>query len=205
MNILLIVIGMVLSYLLGAIPSAYIITKLIAGKDIRKIGSGNVGATNALRTLGKLPGIIVLCVDILKGLAAVTIIALLISTKIDMPIEILKALFGLMAVLGHVFNVFLKFNGGKGVATSAGVMLGVAPVSLLIAAILFIIIVITTKYVSFASMVSSIMIPFFLLWAKAHYSYVVLGALLCVIIVSKHKSNIKRLLCGRERKVFEKK
>lgn len=205
MNIFWIVSGVILSYLIGAIPTAYIITRVLSGKDIRKIGSGNVGATNALRVLGKLPGIIVLAVDILKGLAAVTILAAFISSKITLPIESTKALFGLFAVTGHIFNVFLKFKGGKGVATSAGVMLGIAPPALLIGALFFITIVVVTKYVSLGSIVSSVIIPFFLLWTKSHYSYVVLSAILCVIIVAKHKSNIKRLLGGREGKVFEKK
>ena len=205
MNIFWIVSGVILSYLIGAIPTAYIITRVLSGKDIRKIGSGNVGATNALRVLGKLPGIIVLAVDILKGLAAVTILAAFISSKITLPIESTKALFGLFAVTGHIFNVFLKFKGGKGVATSAGVMLGIAPPALLIGALFFITIVVVTKYVSLGSIVSSVIIPFFLLWTKSHYSYVVLSAILCVIIVAKHKTNIKRLLGGREGKVFEKK
>ena len=204
MNIFWIVTGLSLSYLIGAIPTAYILTRLLSGKDIRNLGSGNVGATNALRVLGKLPGIIVLVIDVLKGVVAVTILASLISLKIDLPVELIRALFGLFAVFGHIFNVFLKFKGGKGVATSAGVMLGIAPQALLIGAIFFIIILAATKYVSLGSIVSSIVIPFFLLWTKSHYSYVVLSAVLCIIIVVKHKSNINRLLCGREGKVFEK-
>ncbi len=205
MNIFWIIVGSILSYLLGAIPSAYLITKLLSGKDIRNIGSGNVGATNALRILGKLPGFIVLCVDILKGLAAVTILVAFIAMKVNISVELLRALFGLIAVTGHISNVFLKFKGGKGVATSVGVILGIAPMSLLGAAICFVIIVAATKYVSLGSIISSILIPFFLLWTKAHASYVVLSALLCIIIVAKHKANIKRLLCGRERKAFEEK
>ncbi|MFH1094194.1 MAG: glycerol-3-phosphate 1-O-acyltransferase PlsY [Candidatus Omnitrophota bacterium] len=205
MNIIWILAGLSLSYLIGAIPTAYIITKIVSGKDIRKMGSGNVGATNALRVAGKLPGIIVLVVDLLKGLAAVTILASFIAAKITLPVEIIRALFGLLTVSGHIFNVFLRFKGGKGVATSAGVMLGVAPQALFFGLILFIIIVAVTKYVSIGSIVSSMIITFFLLWTKAHYSYVVLSAVLCIIIVSKHKSNIKRLLSGREGKVFYKK
>ncbi len=205
MNIFWIVTGLSLSYLIGAIPTAYILTRALSGKDIRNLGSGNVGATNALRVLGKLPGIIILAADVLKGVVAVTILASLISLKITLPVELIRALFGISAVSGHIFNVFLKFKGGKGVATSAGVILGIAPQALFAGAIFFIIIVAVTKYVSLGSIVSSVIIPFFLLWTHSHYSYVVLSAVLCVIIVAKHKSNIKRLLCGRERKVFEKK
>ena len=205
MNIFWIVSGIVVSYLIGAIPTAYIITRVISGKDIRKMGSGNVGATNALRVMGRLPGIIVLVADILKGLAAVTILASLFAAKITLPIEVIRALFGLFAVTGHIFNAFLKFKGGKGVATSAGVMLGIAPVGLLIGALCFMAIVAFTKYVSMGSIVSSVIIPFFLLWNRSHNSYVVLSCILCIIIVAKHKANIKRLLSGREGKVFEKK
>ena len=205
MNIFWIVTGLSLSYLIGAIPTAYILTRALSGKDIRNLGSGNVGATNALRVLGKLPGIIILAADVLKGVVAVTILASLISLKITLPVELIRALFGISAVSGHIFNVFLKFKGGKGVATSAGVILGIAPQALFAGAIFFTIIVAVTKYVSLGSIVSSVIIPFFLLWTHSHYSYVVLSAVLCVIIVAKHKSNIKRLLCGRERKVFEKK
>ncbi len=205
MNIFWIVTGLLSSYLIGAIPTAYILTRVLSGKDIRNMGSGNVGATNALRVLGKLPGIIVLVIDVLKGVVAVTLLATLLWGKIALPVELIRALFGLFAVIGHIFNVFLKFKGGKGVATSAGVLLGIVPQALLIGAIFFIIIVAVTKYVSLGSIVCSIVIPFFLLWTKSHYSYVVLSALLCIIIVAKHKSNINRLLCGRERKVFEKK
>lgn len=205
MNIVLLITGMALSYLVGAIPTAYIITRVLSGKDIRKMGSGNVGATNTLRVLGKLPGVIVLCVDILKGVIAVTIVANFFAGRIDLSVELIRALFGLLAVIGHIFNVFLKFKGGKGVATSAGVMLAIAPMGLLLGLLFFIIILVLTKYVSLGSIVCSIIIPFFLLWTKAHFSYIVLSALLCIIIVAKHKANIKRLLCGRERKVFEKK
>ncbi|MCG2712416.1 MAG: glycerol-3-phosphate 1-O-acyltransferase PlsY [Candidatus Omnitrophica bacterium] len=205
MNIFWIGTGLLLSYLIGAIPTAYIITKVVLGKDIRKMGSGNIGATNTLRVAGKLPGVIVLVADVLKGVAAVTILAFFVLEKVTLPVELIRSLFGLAAVCGHILNVFLRFKGGKGVAVSAGVMLGVAPQALLIGIIFFIIIVAVTKYVSLGSILSSIVIPFFLLWTKAHYSYVVLSAVLCVIIVAKHKPNIKRLLCGREGKVFEKK
>ena len=205
MNIFWIITGLIFSYLLGTIPSAYIVTRIISGKDIRGLGSGNVGATNALRAVGKLPAFIVLCADILKGLAAVTVLASFIALKIDMPIELIRALFGFMSVAGHIFNVFLKFKGGKGVATSAGVLLGITPLGLLAGAIVFVVIVTATKYVSAGSIASAVIIPFFLLWTKAHYSYIVLSAVLCIVIVAKHKANINRLMCGRERKAFGKK
>ncbi len=197
--------GLLLSYLLGAIPTAYIFTMVLSGKDIRKMGSGNVGATNALRVLGKLPGVLVLVLDVLKGVVAVSVLASIISAKVTLPVELIRALFGFFVVSGHIFNVFLNFKGGKGVATSTGVLLVLAPHALFAGAIFFIIIVAVTKYVSLGSILGSMIIPFFLLWTGSHYCYVVLSAVLCIIIVAKHKSNIKRLLSGRERKVFEKK
>ena len=192
--------GIILSYLLGSVPTAYLVAKHWGGIDIREHGSGNVGATNALR----VPGIIVLLLDILKGVLAVTLFSLLISPEL-VTLEIVKASFGLAAVCGHVFNVFLKFKGGKGVATSVGVLLGVAVLPVFVGIFFFLIIVGITKVVSLGSMVACIVIPFAIFFSGGHYAYVILSACLCVLIVAKHKSNIKRLLSGRERKVFNKK
>ena len=205
MNFVLIIGGMAVSYLLGTISTAYILVRLIKGKDIREFGSGNAGATNALRVLGKIPGFIVLVLDILKGVIAVTLIAGFIGQRADISIEIIKSLFGLSAVCGHVFNVFLGFKGGKGVATGAGVLISLNPLSVLWGVIVFIVIVAWSKYVSLGSIVCSILIPFFMLIMHSPYPYTVLAALLCIIIVAKHKANINRLLTGRERKVFSKK
>jgi glycerol-3-phosphate acyltransferase PlsY len=114
-------------------------------------------------------------------------------------------LIGLSVVCGHIFNVFLKFKGGKGVATSAGVLLCLSPAAVLAGIAVFLIVVGVTKYVSLGSIICSILIPFFMLGLKAPYAFVILASILCVIIVAKHKANINRLLTGRERKVFGKK
>ncbi|MCP4649860.1 MAG: glycerol-3-phosphate 1-O-acyltransferase PlsY [PVC group bacterium] len=197
--------GIIFSYLCGAIPAAYIAAKFLKGVDIREYGSGNVGATNALRTLGKLPGILVLLFDILKGVFAVTILSRIFMPESGFSIELVKAVLGVSVVSGHVFNVFLRMKGGKGVATSAGVLLGLAPTSILMGAIIFFITVGVTRYVSLGSILSSIGIPFYMFLSGEHYSYVIASALLCILIVAKHKSNIKRLITRSERKVFNKK
>ncbi len=196
--------GAVLSYLLGAVPIAYLFVKAIKGIDIREYGSGNVGATNALRVLGKMPGFLVLFLDILKGFLAVTLLGHIFLKFSGMSPEIIRPVFGLAVVSGHVFNVFLKFKGGRGVSTSLGVLLGVAPESALIGIVIFLITVTLTKYVSLGSILAGIIIPFHMLITKCAYTYIVLSSLLCIIIVIKHKANIKRLITGRERKIFKK-
>ncbi|MBU1043681.1 MAG: glycerol-3-phosphate 1-O-acyltransferase PlsY [Candidatus Omnitrophica bacterium] len=205
MDIFLVLLGIVGAYLLGTVSSAYILVKIVKGEDIRECGSGNAGATNAARVLGKLPGFLVLVFDILKGIIAVVFIANFIVQRVDIALPIIKALLGLSVVCGHVFNVFLQFKGGKGVATSAGVLLCLCPIAVLFGMIIFLAVVIITKYVSLGSIVCSILIPFLMLGFKAPYAYVILASILCVIIVAKHKANINRLLTGRERKAFGKK
>ncbi len=205
MSIFIVLLGIVLAYLLGTVSSAYILVKILKGEDIRECGSGNVGATNAARVLGKIPGLLVLVLDVIKGVIAVIFIAHFIGQRVDISLEIIKALLGLSVVCGHIFNVFLKFKGGKGVATSAGVLLCLSPIAVLSGMAVFLIVVSFTKYVSLGSIICSILIPFFMLGLKAPYAFVILASILCVIIVAKHKANINRLLTGRERKVFGKK
>jgi len=200
----LIIIGILLSYFIGSIPTAYIFVKVITGMDIRKHGSGNVGATNAARVLGKLPAFFVLVLDIFKGIFAVTILAGIFISRVDAPPELIKAVFGFSVVCGHVFNIFMRFKGGKGVATSTGVFIGVAPLAVLAGAVCFLITVFFTRYVSLGSVIASVVIPFYMLAAKYPNFYIVLSALVCIIIAAKHKANIKRLLMGTERKVFKK-
>lgn len=205
MSILIVLLGIVLAYLLGTVSLAYILVKMLKGEDIRECGSGNVGATNTARILGKLPGFLVLVVDVLKGVIAVVVIGNFIGQRVEISLPIIKSLFGLAVVLGHIFNVFLNFKGGKGVATGAGVLFCLSPIAVFFGMLVFFLIVLSTQYVSLGSILSSILIPFFMMGLKAPYPYVILASILCVIIVAKHKENINRLLTGRERKVFVKK
>ncbi len=198
--VLKIILGIIISYLLGSITTAYIISRLFMKIDIRKYGSGNVGATNVFRVLGKLPGILVLIIDIIKGMLATTLLADFLGS----PEEIYRALFGLVAVLGHIWTVFLRFKGGKGVATSLGVLLGLAVkiadlravLALAIASWLAVFVV--SGFVSLASILTAFSVPIYMLIFNQTIAIVTLGIILCIIIISKHTPNIRRLLQGEE-------
>lgn len=192
--------GILLSYLIGSIPTAYIFGKLSKGIDIRQHGSGNVGATNVFRVLGKGPGIIVLVIDILKGVLAVALIADLLGLT-----DILyRILLGLCAVSGHNWTIFLKFKGGKGIATSFGVLIGLTikiaaiRMVLLVTVLGWLIIFLSTGYVSLASIVAAIILPIAMVATSQDILLVLLGVIFCIFIVLRHRPNIKRLLNGQE-------
>lgn len=207
------------SYLIGAIPFSYLIGK-ICGVDIRKIGSGNVGATNVLRSCGKVPGIFAYLLDIGKGSAAVIVLNLLHyhfnsnGVEISYAFVLIAAAF---AILGHTKSVFIKFAGGKGVAISAGVMMILLPVPFALTMVVFFLVFIPTRTVSIASISASLVLPLFVklhesvdLFNKGILSYKglaesnfylamqILSLLLMVFIVVKHRANIKRILKGEE-------
>ena len=208
---------LVAAYLIGSIPFSFLVVRIMTGEDIRTVGSRNVGATNVSRSFGNLPGIIALLLDMTKGFAAVMLAKWLTSSAywplpagIDpSPIHsrvFWIALSGLVAVLGHIFPVWLRFHGGKGVATAAGVFLALEPVALLAAAIVFAIVVIATRFVSLASIASAASVPVFLRFLT-HSSFwaIIISMLIALIIIVKHHSNIARLAQGRERRMGEKK
>lgn len=201
MNIMLII-GIVVAYLIGSIPTAYLFARLIKGVDIRQYGSGNVGATNAFRVIGKVPAIIVLAIDIFKGYVATTFIAnsFLYITPATRP-ELYQVLCGLAAIAGHNWSVFLKFKGGKGVATSAGVVAGLIPKIFWLGFATWVVAFLLTGYVSVASILASVVIPIFTLVFGESTEIVVFMSVLCVIIVYKHRSNLKRLRKGEEKKI----
>ncbi len=193
-----------LGFLLGTFPAAYLCAQ-VRGVDIREHGSGNVGATNALRVLGKREGLIVLLVDMGKGFAAVTLIAGIgADAGGAISPQWQQAVCGIAAVLGHVFNPFLGFRGGKGVATGAGVIAGTVPLALGFGLAVFLIVFGITRYVSVGSLMVSVLIPFFLLMIGTDYSFLLMSAVLCVIIVVMHRKNIQGLLNGREGKLKRK-
>ncbi len=194
------VILLITAYLLGSIPSGLVIGKLFYKTDIRKHGSGNLGATNAFRVLGKKAGAFVTIFDIAKGTVA-TLLPLIFG--IDNGFDPLY--FGLAAVIGHIYPVFAGFRGGKAVATSCGVMLAADPKMILFAAIVFFIVLKISKYVSLASMVAALaglfygMIEFFFFdggWQKLG-----LFALFSGFIIYRHRTNISRILNKTESKV----
>ena len=193
--------ALILAYLIGSIPTSYLIGRT-RGIDVRKQGSGNIGATNVLRVVGKLPAVITLIVDISKGVIAVTVIALFFYRQ-NMPISLngLKALLGLSAIVGHNWSIFLKFKGGKGVATSIGVLIILVPKAAVIGIGVFVITLLITKYVSLASIFLAVTVPIVAALTGREIGYVLLAVTLCILITYRHKDNIKRLLVGTENKM----
>lgn len=203
------VLAMVISYLLGSIPTGYILTKALKGVDIRRFGSGNFGATNVFRVVSPLAGVVVLVLDMLKGVICVTFLgdfALANLSHLD-PI-LIRLVLGVASVCGHNWTVFLKFKGGKGVATSAGALLGLSfkiPQLGLIAGLclgVWLLIVFATGWVSLGSILAGISLPFFMLIFHQPFELLVFSVALCLFVVYRHKSNIGRLLRGEERKIF---
>ena len=190
------------AYLLGSLPTSFIMGKLIKKIDIRQHGSGNVGATNALRVLGTKIGIITLIIDIGKGIAAVWLGKLLVPQ----PANILLIGFGLFAILGHVFTIFLNFRGGKGVATSAGVFIALIPMPVAVTLAVFIITVWLSRYVSLGSIVAAVTLFLVELYLNirndfADKEFLIFVFIIAVFIIIRHKSNLKRIISGNESKL----
>jgi len=181
----------IFSYLLGSVPSGLIIGKL-SGLDVRKAGSGNIGATNVARLLGKRGGLLTLVGDTAKGFIPVLIVQ---QMGFSHPVA---ALVGVAAFLGHVYPIFLKFKGGKGVATSFGVLLGLAPLATMILLVVFAAVAFTTRLVSLSSMVTAVAAPLVLWLFYYSPTYVIMTAFMAVMIVFRHYANIQRLLNGTE-------
>lgn len=204
------IISGLLAYFLGSIPTAVWVGKAFYGVDVRTQGSKNAGATNTFRVLGKQPGIIVLVIDILKGIVAVLLPLFIFSLEPDsMLYGNIKVLAGIMAVVGHIFPVFAGFNGGKGVATSLGVVIGISPPAAGICITLFLVVFIASQFVSLGAIVASISFPInivFILHEK-NTTLIVFSVVLSIAVILAHKKNIKRLLAGNENKMnlFKKK
>jgi glycerol-3-phosphate acyltransferase PlsY len=199
----------IISYLLGSIPTAIIAGKVLKNIDIRQYGSGNAGATNVFRVLGWRAGLIVLFIDILKGfLAAWLLVRLFPQLWSDTDFRIYwQITAGIIAILGHIWTIFAGFRGGKGVGTAAGVVLGLQPVPVLICLLVFIFVVVKTRYVSLGSIISAILLPVilltdnFLLHLDIPMAMIVLSILLALLIIFTHRQNIKRLIQGSENKI----
>ncbi len=197
-----IVLTFVFAYLVGSIPTSFIMGKLIKGIDIREYGSGNVGATNALRVLGTKIGIITLLIDIGKGFFAVQIGKLLVSE----PTNLFLIGTGLFSIIGHIFTIFLKFKGGKGVATSTGVFIALSPLPVAIALVVFVITVWISKYVSLGSMVATFIFLLVELINNIRNGFANIEILIFVFIIVififiRHRANIKRIIDGNENKI----
>lgn len=188
------IIVVIISYLLGSIPFAYIIIRLFKGIDIREVGSGNVGTTNALRTAGKRVALAALLGDLLKGLAAAWL-------GMRAGGQGLAAACVLAVVIGHCWPLFIGFKGGKGMATTAGAVLFLMPKVFLFLAIIFILIVFFTRYVSLASISVAVLLPLTTLFMSQSGSYLLASVILTLLVVYRHRENIERLLNGNERKI----
>ena len=181
------------SYLIGSIPSGYIIGKLFFKKDIRKFGSGNMGATNSFRVLGKPAGFAVTFFDIFKGF-------IVVFFPLWFNVEVHGLIVGIFAIIGHVYPIYLKFKGGKAVATSAGVLLGVSPLLFLVLMVIFFVVLYLSKYVSLSSIIAAICC---VIGALIIQDYILFGISFIVasLLIFRHTSNIKRILKGTEPKI----
>jgi glycerol-3-phosphate acyltransferase PlsY len=189
-------VAIILAYLMGSISFSILIAKKVAKIDIRHHGSGNAGATNTLRVLGKGPGILVLLLDALKG-----VIAIFIAKYVFHGGDWTIALSGLAAVLGHNWPVFFGFRGGKGVATTIGVLLTLAPIPALISVGVTLLVIAITRYVSVGSLVFMALIPVLVYFREAPMAYVLSTLLIGILGFIRHGDNIKRLIKGQERKL----
>jgi glycerol-3-phosphate acyltransferase PlsY len=199
----LIVVALI-GYLIGSVPFGFLVGRL-AGVDIRRVGSGNIGATNVLRTLGKPYGYTVFLLDFLKGTAAV-ILSILVIDRVQpgsSKAEFAGILAGVLCVIGHVYPVWLGFKGGKGVATTAGVLFGLMPLASLIVMLVWLLTFQITKYVSVASIGAALALPiaaFMVVHLRkaSGLTPVYFAICLTVVIVWRHRSNIARLMKGTE-------
>ncbi len=184
-----------LSYLLGSIPNGLWLCRALWHVDLRQHGSHNIGATNAWRTLGKGPGFLVFCLDMLKGLLAVWLGEMLVGTPLVM------ILCGVLAIVGHSLSLFLRFHGGKGVATGLGVILMLMPKVTVIVFLVWLLLVLATRYVSLGSIVAAALVPVLALVFGYPALYVAFGVLAAALIIVRHRSNITRLLNGTENRI----
>jgi acyl phosphate:glycerol-3-phosphate acyltransferase len=189
-----------LSYLIGAIPFGYVLVKLLRGVDLREVGSGNLGATNAGRLLGAKWFAVVFLFDFLKGFVPAFVFGRLAREHLGAP-ELIGLLYGFAAMSGHIWPVYLKFRGGKGVATAAGTVTGIAPLATGIAAVVFIGVFVIWRIVSLASISAAVALPIAhgALSGKDAFGPTLLAlTAMALIIVLKHRSNIRRLCRGEE-------
>jgi glycerol-3-phosphate acyltransferase PlsY len=203
------ILTLLIAYLLGSIPTGFLVAKA-RGVDIRTVGSGNIGATNVFRILGKAAGVFVLVVDAAKGWLAVFVVANLVSRwfypEAGAPAqEWCRLCAGVAAILGHNYTCWLRFKGGKGIATSAGVLVALVPVPLLIILGVWISVFLLSRYVSLASILAAFTLPF-AAWAFSEsWTIISVTAALAALAIYKHKANIQRLINGTENRIGAKK
>ncbi len=193
-----VIIALLAAYLIGSVSFGYLAGRLMLGVDIRQHGSGNTGATNVLRTLGTGPAIVIFLLDVGKGFAAIFLAGLLT----DIPLMIMLA--GVAVVAGHNWPLFYKFKGGRGVATTVGVMLGLAPLVILIVLLIGVPIIAITRYVSLGSIIGSFLVPVLMVAFRMPPAYILFGTVLATLTIWRHRENISRLLNGTENQIGKK-
>ena len=205
---LTLIVIVLLSYLVGSIPTSIIVGKILRGIDIREYGSGNAGATNTFRVLGWKAGVFVIAVDIGKGVFATLVISKLNLTGVPLLAStLLQIIAGVSAVCGHIWTVFAGFRGGKGVSTAAGMIIALYPIAFLICIAIFTIVLFTTRYVSVSSMIAAVSLPivFVVLQQIGHQPVssplLVLSLIMAGLIIFTHRANIRRLLNGTENRI----
>lgn len=203
----------IIAYLIGSISFSVIISKKMAGFDVREKGSGNAGSTNVLRTVGKKAAVITLICDILKGVVAI-LLALLAGVIIkDLDKALLVQLAGVFVIIGHTFPIFFKFKGGKGIATSLGVLLMINWQIGLICLVFALILMALTRIVSVGSIMAAILFPVLVLFINQNYivaessnwSYLIFSVIIALLVLFNHRANLKRIVNGTENKLSFKK
>lgn len=207
MNETLIFLAVIIAYLMGAIPTAVWYGIRFYGVDVRQHGSGNAGATNTFRVLGKKAGTVVLLIDILKGIAATMLAFALITTGAIRVVDLVeyKLLLGVVAVIGHVFPLYTRFKGGKGVATLLGLVISVQPAVAFSCVVIFLVVLTLSKYVSLSSLVATLAFPVLLLIPPFKTDEPLLigfGFVMFIVLVITHKKNIVRLVRGNENRTY---
>ncbi len=190
LQLLLLIIG---SFLMGSIPCGVLAAR-VKGVDLKKVGSGNIGATNVLRTTGKWPALLTLAGDMLKGVIPVAVGRYLLN---DLTLE---GIIGLSAILGHNFSVFLRFRGGKGVATSIGVLLVFSPKAALVTVVIWLAVIVFTRYSSLGAIVSFGVLPLTVYWVDYARERLMISLMMSALLMLRHVDNIKRLIQGTEPK-----
>ena len=202
---IIIAVGAILAYLIGSLPSAVWLGQAYQGIDVRDFGSGNAGATNTFRVLGTKAGIFVMALDIFKGLTAVTLATVWMQLGFiaESQIVLFKLVFGISAVLGHIFPIYIGFRGGKGVATLLGMVLGINPLVAAICIAMFLIVLLLTKYVSLGSIIGTLTFPVMLMITDIEPNdllLIVFGFTFFLVVLFTHKRNVQRILNGTENK-----
>ena len=195
-----IILFLLAAYLLGSLPSGYLIGRWVADIDVRTVGSRNIGATNVARSLGLKWGLLVLIIDMAKGALPVAVALILWSGEGERG-SLIVALVALAAFFGHLASLFLRFRGGKGVATAFGIALVLMPKAALASLVIFLVVTLLWRYVSLGSLTALLTLPVWAAGTGYHSLYVGLSSVFALCVVIRHRSNIRNLLQGKERKV----